>query len=805
MLQDIRYALRQFISAPAFNLITILTLSLGVGLATAVFSVINAVILQPLPFPQPSRLVFPETFSRVANFNQPCSYPGFKDMRERTATMDLAAWSRTTINLQSPSGPVALRAVKTSDNFFRVLGVPPVHGRTFLDGEDQPGKDNVVVLSYEVWQTNFAGSYDVIGRSVSLDGAPYVVIGIMPAGFRYPLSTRNAVYTPLHVDAVNLTARGNHWMQTVARLKDGVTPQHAQDEMNGILANMGKAFPETDGGRHVVVIPLQKLTTEVSKSPLQTLAIAALLLLGIGCLNVAGLLLARGVKREKEIALRAAIGASRARLLRQLLTESLLLAAVGMAGGVALAFTLLQTMRAFLIRAMSRGSDIHIDVPVLLVALALSAGTSILASFVPALRLSATDPNTSLKSGGNTGTDRAHHRLRAAFITTQVALAMVLLVVSGLLVRNIIRTRNTDLGFEPRNLLTTEIGLPSDNYKNRDMYAAFYQPLLERVQHLPGVKAAGIIQIVPIDNWGWNSDVNIVGQPPSPPDQAHVAEHRYVSPGYFEAFNIGLVRGRLLDPSIDTDPSALAIVVNEAFVKRFIPNGEDPIGKQLKNDEHITITIVGVVKSVRQDIYRAPMPEMDYLASQTPPQYRNLTLTSMQLVVRTEGDPMDVIPSVREAYKQVDPTVPFRDPLTMDDVIAETLVFKRLQSWLFGIFASFALLLAVVGLYGLITQEVELSTREIGVRVALGASRTTIAGMIYRRVALMLFSGVAVGVLLTLAARQIIASVVELHASRDTSTIAVLGVVMIAAGLLAAALPARRAATIEPIKALRYD
>ena len=803
MLQDIRYALRQFITAPAFNLITILTLSLGVGLATAVFSVINAVILQPLPFHQPSRLVFPQTFSAVANFNQPPSYPSFKDMRERTTTMDLAAWSRTTISLQSPSGPVALRAVKTSDNFFRVFGVPPVHGRTFLDGEDQPGKDNIVVLSYEVWQTQFAGSNDVIGHSVSLDGAPYVVIGIMPAGFRYPLSTRNAIYTPLHVDTVNLTARGNHWLQTVARLKDGVTPQHAQDEMNGILANMGKEFPETDSGRHVVVVPLQKLIGQDAKSPLQTLAIAALLLLGIGCLNVAGLLLARGVKREKEIALRAAIGASRTRLLRQLLTESLLLAAVGMVGGIALALILLQTMRTFLIHAMSRGSDIHIDVPVLLVALALSAGTSILASFVPALRLSATDPNTSLKSGGNTGTNRAHHRLRAAFITTQVALAMVLLVISGLLIQNIIRTRNTDLGFDPRNLLTTEIGLPADQYKNRDMYSAFYQPLLDRVQHLPGVKAAGIIQLVPIDGYGWNSDVDIVGQPPSPPDQAHVAEDRYVSPGYFETFNIRLVRGRMLDPSIDTQQSTQAIVVNEAFVKRFIPNGEDPIGKQLKNDAHSTI--VGVVKSIRQDIYRPPMPEMDYLASQTPQKYQNLILTPLQLVVRTEGDPMAVIPSLREAYKQVDPTVPFRDPLTMDDVIAETLVFKRLQSWLFGIFAGFALLLAVVGLYGLITQEVELSTREIGVRVALGARRANIAGMVYRRVILMLFSGVAFGVLLTLAARQIIASVVELHAGRDTGTIAALGVFMIAAGLLAAALPARRAATIEPITALRYD
>jgi predicted permease len=408
-----------------------------------------------------------------------------------------------------------------------------------------------------------------------------------------------------------------------------------------------------------------------------------------------------------------------------------------------------------------------------------------------------------LKSGGSAGTSRGHHRLRAGFIITQVALAMVLLVISGLLVRNIISTRNADFGFDPRNLLTTEIGLATDQFKSRDMFADFYQPLLERVQHLPGVKSAGIIQVAPLDGYGWNSDIQIVGQPPAPPNEASVAEDRFVTPGYFDALGIKLVRGRLLDPAIDTMQSRLAIVVNEAFVKRFFPNGEDPIGKQLKGDEGITI--VGVVKSIRQDIYTPSMPEMDYLASQTPKQYRSLVLSTMQLVIRTEGDPKSIIPPLRAAYKQVDPAVPFRDPLTMDDFISESLVFKRLQSWLFGIFASLALVLAVVGLYGLISQEVELSTREIGVRVALGAQRSTILNMVFRRVTTMLVAGVVVGVSLTFAAQRLIASVVELHSARDTSIIAMLAALMFVSGLLAAAPPARRAANIEPMTALRYD
>jgi putative ABC transport system permease protein len=807
--QDLRFALRQLRKAPGFTFMAVLTLSLSVGAATAVFSVIDAVIIRPLPFNHPERLVFPNTTAR-AGYGQPASLLSYRDERAQLKSFEaLAGYSDYySVNLESPSGPVSLHAVKGTDNFFNVFGVHPMLGRTFLPGEDQPGKDDIAVLSYEVWQTNFGGDTSVVGKQIRLNGLPYTVIGVMPAGFRYPLSMRNAIYTPLHPDLSWAANRGTHWLRTVGRMKEGVSREQAQADFARVLNDLGRAFPDTDAGRKVQLQPLAAQVEGKASKPLITLAFAVLAVLMIGCVNIAGLLLARGVAREREIAMRAAVGASRWRLVRQMLTESLALALFGMIGGIAVSWLLLVAVRTFLVSAMARGADIHLNWLVLLTALVLSAAASIVASLAPAIRTSGVDPNRALKAGGNAGTGQAQHRVRAAFIVTQVALSLVLLVVSGLLLRTVADYRNSDLGFNPKHILTLEIALSPGRYASRDPLVDFYRPLLERVTHLPDVKAAGLISILPIENWGSNSDVHITGQPPYPPEQEMLAETRMVTPGYFEAMGIPLERGRNLSPAQDTSTNkAGSVVVNQAFVRKFFTNGGDPVGQHIDDSDKAEekTAIVGVMRNIRQNLYAPPLAEMDWLVDEVPPKDRLSQLSIMSLIVRADGDPEMLIPSLRSVFHDIDATIPFRTPETMTEVVSDTLVFERMESWLFGIFASLAVLLAVVGLYGLIGHEVELRRRDIGVRMALGATRAMVLGMIYRRVLWMLAGGVVCGVAATFAARRLIASVVTMRAMHDAAVIAAVAAVLVVAGVLAAWLPAMRAASIDPSKALRTD
>jgi predicted permease len=497
------------------------------------------------------------------------------------------------------------------------------------------------------------------------------------------------------------------------------------------------------------------------------------------------------------------VGANRSRIIRQILTEGLVYAAFGAVAGVVLAFGLLRVIRLLLISALARGAEVELNAPVLLAALFVTVVVTLLAALAPALRLSIADPNKALRSGGSTGATRGQHRLRAVFVVTQVALALSLLVVSGLLLHMLAGLRDTELGFSPDRILTAEVDLSPGRYDGRDVVANFYQPLIEKIQAIPGVQAAGMIQLLPIQSYGWNSDIHVTGTPTPPANVEELAEFRMISPGYYPVFQDKLIRGRLLDPSLDTPTSHPVIVVNEAFVKKFIPDGRDPIGMQLDGHDHETI--VGVVKNIRQNIYDSPLAEMDYPASQVKLADSMNFLGSMQMVIRTSGDPKKIIPSLRRAFHDVDPTLPFRTPESMRAVIADTLIFERLENWLFGTFAALAVLLAIVGLYGLISHEVELSTREIGVRMALGAPRVRILGDIYRRVGWMLGGGVVIGLLLTAAARKYIGSVVTLDLDKDAGRILLLTAALVGAGLIAALLPARRASSIEPMEALREE
>ena len=809
LFQDLSYALRQLRRNPGFAFTVVLTLALSVGVATAVFCVIDAVILRPLPYANPDKIVSIESRSR-SGYTQPASWPSYVDERAQAAGFaafaGYADYFSYTVETPS-SGPVLLDSVRSSDNFFDVFGVHPLLGRTFLPSEEQEGKNNIVVLSYDAWQNYFGGDRAILNRAVKLDGRAFTVIGVMPSGFRFPVNMRNAIYTPMHLDKPWMNGRGNHWLRTVGRVKDGTTMGQAQADLSRVFGNLGKAYT-TDEGRTVRLEPLADSIVGKTKGPLWTLLGAVLAVLAIGCVNIAGLLLGRGVKREREMAMRVAIGAGRRRLLGQVLTEGILIALIGAGGGIILASAMLDLMRAFLIKALQRGADIHMNWTVLGAAIAVAIVASLAASMYPALRLSGVDPNRALKTGGSAGTQRGQHRLRTGFVITQVALTLVLLAVSGLLIQMVMRYSHADLGFDPAQILTAGINLSPDRYQGRDEIADFYQPLFNRVAQIPGVRAVGVISILPIQNWGSNSDIHIAGQPPYPPNQEMLAEGRMVSMGYFDVFGIPLRRGRMLSPNLDRpgNPSS-PVVVNERFQSKFLPNGPDAVGQRMDDaDKEANWTrIVGVTGNVRQDIYEAPLAERDWLIDAVPVAERAANMSSMSLVIRVDGDPMSIVPALRSAIHNIDPTVPFKTPLTMTDVVSETLAFERMESWLFGIFAALALVLALVGLYGLISHEVEQSRRDIGVRMALGATRNRILGMVLQRVALMLAMGTAVGLVLTFFARKLIGMVIYFETEKEAGGFLLVALLLVVAGLLAALIPAARAASVEPMQALRSE
>ena len=803
-LQDVRSALRQLRKSPGFCATVVLTLALAIGVATAVFSVFDAMLIRPLPYDHPDRIFFLETWS-PQGYTQPASFPEYLDWRrENRAFSTLAAYNAySSANLEGPAGPVAVPKVSSTDNFFEVFGVAPYLGRTFAAGEDQPGRNDVALLSYEVWRQHFGSRRSVIGQAITLDGLPHTVIGVMPAGFRYPINVRSAVYTPLHMPKELAGARGSHWLQTVARIKGGTPREQAQADMERVLNDLGRAFPASKG-RHMQLVSIGASIVGGVEARLKILIFAVLALLAIGCVNVAGLLLAHGVHRQREIALRSAVGAARFRIVRQLLTEVLLLACLGALGGTIVAQILLDAVRTLLVTALARGAEVRLDVSALLVALGLAVLVSGAAGLAPALRLCSVAPNLSLKTGSGVASTRSQYRLRSGFIVAQVGLTFVLLVTSGLLLRVLATLRGTDLGFDPDGLLTCEIDLSPAAYEGREVIANFYRPLLERVRAIPGVRAAGLIDILPIQNWGSNSEIHINGHPPDPPNQERLAETRIVSPDYFSAFGTSLVRGRLLDERVDTPNSEPVIVVNEAFVKKFFAEGDDPIGKHVEGWMS-KLRIVGVARSIRQNIYDPPMAEMDFSFSQIPPKDTILAVPSMWLAVRTTSEPLSIVPSLRRVFHELDASLPFREPLTMSQVAADVLVFERLENWLFGTFAVLAVLLAVIGLYGFISHEVELSTHDIGVRMALGATRIAVLGSVCRRIGLTLLGGLIAGLLMTAAVQKLISAVVAIHALRDAEVIFGLAAGLFIVGMLAVCAPARRAASVDPMAALRYE
>jgi predicted permease len=803
--QDLRFALRQLRKSPGFTTIAVLTLALGIGAATAMFSVIYATVLRPLPFHDPDRILFVETHA-AASYIQPASWPAYLDERSQNQSFEyLAGFSQFAgVNLDTGSQVVHLHNTSTSDHFFDVFGVQPLLGRTFVVGEEQEGRNHVAVLSYEVWQQNFGGNPSVIGTSVHIDGFPYTIVGVMPAGFRFPLSTPNLIYTPLRLSKELLTSRGDHWLQVIGRLKPGLTVAQAQADLNHVLTNLGQANPDTDKGRTARVMPLTlRITGQEQRHALWIMAAGVFFVLLIACVDVAVMLLARGVARQREMAIRTALGAGRMRIVRQVLLENLVLGLVSAIVGLLMAWALTAGMSQFLTKSFQRGGNIQLNWAVFAAAFLIAALSSLIFGMIPAKKMSSADPNRSLKSGAAAGTDRGDYRLRSGFVIAEVALSLMLLVCTGLVLMQLWRMQHVEFGYTTDHMLTLEINVSNGDYAGKDLDAALYRPLVEKIQAIPGVKAAGYNRLIPLLEWGWNSGVNMVGKPPDPPDHERLAEVRMVSPGWYQAMGLRLLRGRLPDAAIDKPGSPDVVVVNQKFVDTFLP-GEEAVGQQIKQDP-TNQTIIGVVSNGRQSVEEPILAEVDYPMSEVPLKDSAVTLTPMALFVRTTVPPESIVSQLRQALHEVAPTVPFETPETMDDVLAESLVFNRMQGWLFSIFAVLALILALTGIYGVLSQEVSLQTRDIGLRMALGASRPDIVRLILRRAALLMCFGVVIGVVGSIVSRRLLASVVPVEVSRDGMAILGLAIGLSVVGLVASMIPARRAASIEPMQALRNE
>lgn len=811
-IQNLHYALRQLRKNPGFTAVAVITLALGIGATATLFSVIDAVVLRPLPYNAVNRIVDVRTTSPSGS-QAPISWPAYLDMRTLSTSFEALAgyedyWGMT---LSIGKQVQYLNVTQGSDNFFDAFGVRPLLGRTFLPGEDQAGKNDVVVLGYDVWRQTFNSDPDVVNKVVRLDGRPYVVIGVMPAGFRFPFRKPNLIYIPMHVRPHWDTDWGTNWLLTVGRLKPKATMQQAQAEMMHVMREIGQQHPTTNKGWSAQLIPVATMlrATRSGGSELSEISVmfgAVLAVLLIACANVAGLLLTRSVSREREMSLRVAVGAARSSLIRQMLVENAMLGLLGAGAGLVLASGLLSALKVFLAHAFMRGANVQLNIPVISITLTAGLLSSIAAGLIPAWRASGASPGQLLTSGVKASLTHRQRDVRSGFVVLQISLSFVLLVFSGLLLFTLQRMLQTNLGFSTNNLLTLGINIPSGDYKDRNFVTSFIQPLEQQVDGIPGVAAAGIIDQMPVVGYGSSWTPRIVGQPPDPPERARLAQTRSVTPGYFEAMGLHIVRGRNFTPQ-DTTSSQPVAIVNEAWVKEFLTDGQDPLAQALQQGpRRPNMVIVGVAHDVRQNLFDQGRPEIDFPFSQLSQEAQHaIGSLSVALLVRTTVPSTSVVPQLRHALHDVAPTVAFQTPETMDDVLDDALIANRMQSWLFGIFAAIALLLAVIGIYGLLMQEVTSRIRDIGVRMALGATRVGIVQMVIRRVALLITLGLGSGISAAVLLRRVVASVLTIQYDKDTTLIAGLVVLMVLVALLATLIPARRAAKVDPMVALRYE
>jgi putative ABC transport system permease protein len=805
LVQDLRYAFRLLAKSPGFTAIAILTLALGIGANTAIFSVVNGVLLRPLAFRDPSRLVIVAEKSAFPTIST--SYQNFVDWRDQSRSFESLEGTRSTgLSLTGAGDPELLTARMATAGLFPLLGVEAREGRTFLPEEDKAGSAPVVLLSYGLWQRRFGGSKEIIGKPITLDSRPYTVVGVLPPGFQ--LLQPADVFVPFVPWAITLPDDRN-WhpgIIAVARLKPGISREQARTEMVGITKRLELQYPIYNTGTSADVVGLQDQLVENVRPALILLLGAVSLVLLIACVNVANLLLARASSRGRELAIRSAMGAGRARVVRQLLTESVLLSLGGGLLGIFFAWASLGPLLKISAGSVPQVVPIELDRSVLAFTFVVSLLTGLFFGLVPALRTAKLDLRGTLNEGSRGSTSGpGHHRIRGVLVASEIALAVLLLVGSGLLLRSFSRLQDVPPGFQADHLLVADIPLSQTAYAKPEQRYQFFDRLVERAEALPGVRSAGAASFLPVSGGGSVIHFNITGHPPKTPHDYVAAGYRTVTPNYLQTLGVPLLRGRLLTPA-DNDKAPAVVVINAAMAAKYFPN-ENPLGKRLQlgatpENDVPTMEIVGVIGDVRPGLGVDPQTEM-YL----PYRQADLILPVFQLsvVLRTAADPQLQTAALRSALAEIDPNQPLVRVRTMEDNMAATVAQPRFRTWLIGIFAAVALVLAAVGVYGVMSYTVTQRTGEIGIRVTLGAQPEDVFKAIVGEGLRLALAGVAIGTVAALALTRLLQSFLFGISAYDPITF--LGVAMLLTMVAAAAsfFPARRATLVDPLVALRYE
>jgi putative ABC transport system permease protein len=812
MFQDWRYALRQLRKNPGFAAVAVITLALGIGANTAIFSVVNGVLLRPLQFSDPERLV------RVWHVPPAKSFPGmtrftvspanYLDWEKQNHVFErMAIYTYRAFTLSSGEKPQRVDACAVSPEFFSTLAVQPLLGRTLLPEEDQTGRSNVVVLSYRFWQQYFGSNRDIVNHDVAIDGQSFHVAGVMPPTFRFPDFAE--MWTPMAWTDQDRAVRGEHHYTVVARLKPGVALRQAQAEMDTISSRLEQLYPADDKGWGAVVVPLHDdLVSDVRPAMLVLLGAVACVLL-IACVNVANLILAKAYSRQKEIAIRTALGASSARILRQALTESVLLSLFGGVLGLTYAHFGVQLIVAFLADKLPRSVDVKIDANVLIYTAAVSLLTGVLSGVLPAMRLAAKNVSQSLKQGlGRTDTDSTGRRTRSVLVVAEVALSLVLLMAAGLMIRSFQRLRGVNPGFDSLNVLTAEIAISQTKFPSPAPQVHFFEQVLQRVRALPGVEAAGVIDDLPLNMNGSNQPIAIDGQPAVAMSEQPEVDVRLISNGYLKALRIPVLHGRDFDDG-DVEGRPAAILVSQSMAERFWP-GEDAVGKRLTLTffPGLVREVVGVVGNVKLDGLDQTRPAvalympLDQISIPSPGGWSSFPMT---LVVQSQNGAGGITSAVVNAVHDVDHEVPLRNMLTMDEVVSGSVTQQRFNMVLLGTFGALALVLAAIGIYSVLSYSVRRRLNEIGIRMALGARLGDVLRMVVLEGMRPTLLGGIIGAAIAAALGRVMSSLIYEVKPGDPLTFLAVAGLLGAVAVCASIIPAYRAARVDPMAALRDE
>jgi putative ABC transport system permease protein len=803
LLNDIRYAIRNLIKRPGFTLIAVFTLALGIGANSAIFSAVNALLIKPLQFPELDRVVtvwdkFP---TRSVEHNE-VTMANFLDWRAQNQSFEHLGLSRWwNANLTGVESPERLQGFLVTSDFFNVLGTKPIMGRTLLEEENQPGKDAVAVITYSLWQRRFGADPNIVNKNITINNISRTVVGVMPDRFNYPKGAE--IYAPIALTPEVAKSRGTHQYYVVGRLRPGVSKEAAQADLDTIAARLEKQYPETNTGWGANVIPIVKDTVRLYDTALWVMMGAVGFVLLIACANVANLMLARASGRQKEIALRAALGASRWRIIRQLLTESVIVALIGGVIGILIAFWGVELLRAGNPGEASRfapGWDrLGINPAVLLFTIGLSVLSGLVFGVAPALQVSRPNLNNALKEGGRQGAGSSN-RLRSSFVVAEIALSLILLVGAGLLVRSFLSLMRMNPGFNPENVMTMQLVLPSAKYKDDAQSAAFFSDLVQRAQSVPGVQSAAAVNYLPLGGANSSESFLVEGVPEPPPGQEFGGRYRVCTPEYFQTMGISLLKGRAFTAA-DKVGSTPVVIVNETLAQKHWPNG-DALGKRIRFygplDKAPWMEVVGIVQDVRHDLNTPFTPDFFLPHAQD-------SWNAMILVARTRVDPATTAGALRQQVWAIDKDQPVFEVRTMEEVRSISVALYSFSSVTLGIFAAVALLLASLGIYGVMAFAVTQRTQEIGIRMALGARGADVLKLVIRNGMAMALIGVVVGLAGAWGLTRFLKGLLVGTSSTDFVTFSLVTLCLLFAALLACYLPARRATKVDPLVALRYE